>query len=81
MRFYFFLHMQSRAVISLVSDGVLGGVGSVLSFIPQLAILYLVLILLDESGITSALSFATDGLFEKAHPLTARLLRQRFPWR
>ena len=60
-------HMQSRAVISLVSDGVLGGVGSVLSFIPQLAILYLVLILLDESGITSALSFATDGLFEKAH--------------
>ena len=60
-------HMQNKAVISLVSEGILGGVGTVFSFVPQLAILYLVLILLDESGITSALSFATDGLFEKAH--------------
>ncbi len=60
-------HMTNEAVISLVSDGILGGVGTVFSFVPQLAILYLVLILLDESGITSALSFATDGLFEKAH--------------
>ncbi|MDE6356160.1 MAG: ferrous iron transporter B [Clostridia bacterium] len=59
-------HMQNKAVISLVSEGILGGVGTVLSFVPQLAILYLVLILLDESGVTSALSFATDGLFEKA---------------
>lgn len=59
--------MQNEAVISLVGDGVLGGAGSVLSFLPQLAILYLVLTLLDESGITSALSFTTDGLFEKAN--------------
>lgn len=60
-------HLQNQAVISLVSEGILGGAGAVLSFIPQLLILYLVLTLLDESGITSALSFATDGLFEKAH--------------
>ena len=38
-----------------------------LSFIPQLAVLYLFLTLLDESGIMSALSFATDGLFEKVN--------------
>ncbi len=59
--------MRNEAVISLVSEGVLGGAGSVLSFIPQLAVLYLFLTLLDESGITSALAFATDGLFEKVH--------------
>ena len=61
------VHLQNDAVISLVSEGILGGAGAVLSFIPQILILYLVLTLLDESGITSALSFATDGLFEKAH--------------
>lgn len=59
--------LKSEAVISLVSEGILGGAGSILSFIPQLVILYLVLTLLDESGITSALAFATDGLFEKVH--------------
>ncbi len=58
-------HMQSDIVVSLFSEGILGGVGGVFSFIPQLFILYLFLTLLDESGITSALAFATDGLFEK----------------
>lgn len=61
------VNLKNEAVISLVSDGILGGAGSVLSFIPQLTILYLVLTLLDESGITSALSFVTDGIFEKVH--------------
>ncbi len=51
---------------SFVVDGIIGGVGGVLSFIPQITLLYLVLILLDESGISSALTFVTDGLFEKA---------------
>lgn len=59
--------MQNEAVKSLVCEGILGGAGGVLSFIPQLAILYLFLTLLDESGITSALAFATDGLFEKVN--------------
>lgn len=59
--------MQNEAVISLVAEGILGGAGSVLSFIPQLAVLYLFLTLLDESGITSSLSFTTDGLFEKVN--------------
>lgn len=60
-------HMQNPAVISLVSEGILGGAGGVLSFIPQILILYFFLTVLDESGITSALSFATDGLFERVH--------------
>ena len=59
--------MSNEALISLVCEGILGGAGGVLSFIPQLAILYLFLTVLDESGITSALAFATDGLFEKVN--------------
>ena len=57
--------MQNAAVISLLEEGVFGGAGGVLSFIPQIAILYTVLTFLDESGIMSALSFTTDGVFEK----------------
>lgn len=58
--------MSNEAASSFVCDGLIGGVGGVLSFIPQLAVLYLALILLDESGVMSALSFVTDGVFEKA---------------
>lgn len=57
--------MQHVPTISLLQEGIFGGVGGVLSFIPQIAILYLVLTFLDESGIMSALSFTTDGVFEK----------------
>lgn len=58
-------HMQSEALASFIGEGVIGGVGGVLSFIPQITLLYFALIILDESGVSSALSFATDGLFEK----------------
>ena len=54
------------ALASFLCEGVLGGVGGVLSFIPQITVLYLTLTVLDESGISSALTFVTDGLFEKA---------------
>lgn len=59
--------MRNEAVISLLEEGVFGGAGGVISFIPQLAFLYMFLTLLDESGITSALSFCTDGLFAKVN--------------
>ena len=34
-------NMSNEAVKSLVSEGILGGIGGVLSFIPQIMILYL----------------------------------------
>lgn len=58
-------NISNPVAASLVGEGVIGGIGGVLSFIPQIAILYLCLVLLDESGVSSALSFVTDGLFEK----------------
>lgn len=57
--------IENPLLSSFISEGIIGGVGGVLAFIPQITILYLVLILLDESGISSALTFVTDGLFEK----------------
>ena len=62
---YFSNIISNPVVCSLVCDGIIGGVGGVLCFIPQLAVLYLFLTLIDESGIMSALSFITDGFFEK----------------
>lgn len=64
---FIYVKMQNEILASLVCEGLLSGAGSVLSFVPQLAVLYLFLTLLDESGITSALAFATDGLFEKVN--------------
>ena len=42
-----------------------GCAGMLLSFLPQLAILYFALFLLEESGFLSALAFMTDGLFRR----------------
>lgn len=57
--------LPAGKVRSLLCDGIIGGAGGVLSFIPQLAVLYLFLTMLDESGAMSALSFVTDGIFAK----------------
>lgn len=57
--------ISSPVLNSFVSEGLCCGVGGVLSFVPQIAILYLCLIFLDESGISSALSFVLDGAFGK----------------
>lgn len=55
--------MRSPILKTLICDGLISGVGSVLSFIPQIALIYLFLDLLEESGFMSVLAYATDGLF------------------
>jgi len=57
--------ISSPTVRSLLSDGFIRGAGSVLSFVPQIAIMYLFLGFLEESGFMSAFAFMTDGLFSK----------------
>lgn len=42
-----------------------GCLGMLFSFLPQLAILYFALFLLEESGFLSALAFMTDGVFRR----------------
>lgn len=50
---------------SLVTDGVLAGVGSVIIFIPQIAVLFFLLGLLEESGYLTRAAFVTDGALRK----------------
>ena len=52
-------------LVSLVVDGIIGGVGSVLSFVPQMMILFLLLSLLEDCGYMSRVAFIMDKLFRK----------------
>lgn len=48
---------------SLVVDGIIGGVGGVIIFLPQIFILFLFIALLEESGYMSRAAFLMDKLF------------------
>ncbi|MBE2897999.1 ferrous iron transport protein B [Pasteurellaceae bacterium 20609_3] len=50
---------------SLLVDGVIAGVGSVLVFLPQIAILFLLILLLEDSGYLPRAAFLLDTLFDK----------------
>ncbi len=53
------------AVHSLVVDGIFGGVGSVLTFIPLILILFFFLSMLEDSGYMARIAFVTDGALRK----------------
>lgn len=48
---------------SLVVDGIIGGVGGVIIFLPQIFILFLFIAILEESGYMSRAAFLMDKLF------------------
>lgn len=50
---------------SLVVDGIIAGVGSVLGFVPQLIILFLCIALLETTGYMSRIALLLDKLFRK----------------
>ena len=50
---------------SLIVDGIVGGVGAVLGFVPQMLILFLLLSLLEDCGYMSRIAFIMDRLFRK----------------
>ena len=50
-------------VQSLVVDGIIGGVGAVLGFVPQMAILFLFLSLLEDCGYMVRIAFVMDRVF------------------
>lgn len=50
---------------SLVADGIVGGVGAVLGFVPQMMILFLLLSLLEDCGYMSRVAFIMDRIFRK----------------
>ncbi len=50
----------SHVLISLVCDGIIAGVGGVLTFLPQIALLFLFLSFLEDSGYMSRAAFIMD---------------------
>lgn len=50
---------------SLILDGIVGGVGAVLGFIPQIFVLFLFLAFLEGCGYMSRIAFVLDKLFRK----------------
>jgi ferrous iron transport protein B len=55
----------NEAIHSLVIDGIFTGVGSVLSFLPIIIILFLFLSLLEDSGYMARVAFVMDKLLRK----------------
>lgn len=50
---------------SLIVDGIVGGVGAVLGFVPQLLILFLCLSVLEDVGYMARVAFIMDRIFRK----------------
>ena len=57
--------MSSGWLKDLIVDGIIGGVGSVLVFLPNILILYLFISLLEDSGYMSRVAFIMDRLMHK----------------
>ena len=53
------------AVRSLVVDGVFGGVGTVISFVPIIVILFFFLSMLEDSGYMARVAFVTDKMLRR----------------
>ena len=51
---------------SLIVDGIIAGVGGILTFIPNIAILFLALAILEDSGYMSRVAYVMDGIMGKA---------------
>jgi len=52
-------------VRSLIVDGIIGGVGAVVLFVPNIIILFIGIALLESTGYMSRVAFLLDGFFHK----------------
>ncbi len=52
-------------LIGLVVDGIIGGVGAVLGFVPQMMILFFFLSVLEDCGYMARVAFIMDRIFRK----------------
>lgn len=58
-------HQVAPWLISLLRDGVIAGVGSVLSFLPLIVVLFFFLSMLEDSGYMARVAFVMDKLLRK----------------
>ena len=52
----------SAPIISLLVDGIIAGVGGILTFLPNIFILFLALAFLEDSGYMSRVAYVMDGV-------------------
>lgn len=52
-------------LVGLVVDGIIGGCGAVLSFVPQMLVLFLMLSILEDVGYMARVAFIMDRIFRK----------------
>jgi ferrous iron transport protein B len=57
--------VPNEAIASLLGDGVIGGVGAVIMFLPNIMILFFGIALLESTGYMSRVAFLLDGFFHK----------------
>lgn len=55
----------SAWVVSLVSDGIIGGIGAPIGFAPQMAIVFLFLAILEDCGYMARVAFIMDRIFRR----------------
>lgn len=55
----------SNILISLICDGIINGVGSVIAFVPELIALFFFLGILEDIGYMSRIAFIMDKIFRK----------------
>lgn len=55
----------SETVKSLIVDGIIAGVGGILTFLPNIFILFLALAFLEDSGYMSRVAYVMDGIMGK----------------
>jgi len=58
-------HMAEGALRSLLVDGVLGGVGGVLTFLPQILILFFFIAILEDCGYMARAAYLMDRLMSR----------------
>ena len=66
----FLLNAEGNPVIwpwlyGLIMNGIVGGVGAVLGFVPQMLVLFLLLAILEDCGYMSRVAFIMDRLFRR----------------
>ena len=55
----------NEVLTSLIVDGIIGGVGAVLGFVPQMLVLFLLLSILEDVGYMARIAFIMDRIFRK----------------
>ncbi|MGN1044675.1 MAG: ferrous iron transport protein B [Candidatus Methanomethylophilaceae archaeon] len=52
-------------LLGLIVDGIVAGVGAVIGFLPQMIVLFVLLVILEESGYMSRVAFVMDRVFRR----------------